>query len=161
MSPQGWGGAARAWGGVGATASPGRYQGLEQRLEAELQAAATSKEEALRELKTRALQLEEELVQVSLRPRVLRASSHLALHAACRQTDRQTDIRGCQHSCPSSPALGLPLDFCPVTCLVPHLGAYWGVPCAGAQVDSAQALSSPGGPCFPHSSNGQAPAALL
>lgn len=47
---------------------PGRYQGLEQRLEAELQAAATSKEEALRELKMRALQLEQELVQVRLRP---------------------------------------------------------------------------------------------
>ncbi|VFV34815.1 Hypothetical predicted protein, partial [Lynx pardinus] len=41
-----------------------RYQGLEQRLEAELQAAATSKEEALRELKMRALQLEQELVQL-------------------------------------------------------------------------------------------------
>ncbi|XP_054998397.1 coiled-coil domain-containing protein 88B [Sorex araneus] len=41
-----------------------RYQGLEQRLEAELQAAATSKEEALRELKSRALQLEEELFQL-------------------------------------------------------------------------------------------------
>uniref|UniRef100_A0A2K6F5X6 Coiled-coil domain containing 88B n=1 Tax=Propithecus coquereli TaxID=379532 RepID=A0A2K6F5X6_PROCO len=41
-----------------------RYQGLEQRLEAELQAAATSKEEALMELKTRALQLEEELFQL-------------------------------------------------------------------------------------------------
>ncbi|XP_055987537.1 coiled-coil domain-containing protein 88B [Sorex fumeus] len=41
-----------------------RYQGLEQRLEAELQAAATSKEEALRELKNRALQLEEELFQL-------------------------------------------------------------------------------------------------
>ncbi|XP_030189799.1 coiled-coil domain-containing protein 88B isoform X3 [Lynx canadensis] len=40
-----------------------RYQGLEQRLEAELRAAATSKEEALRELKMRALQLEQELVQ--------------------------------------------------------------------------------------------------
>uniref|UniRef100_A0A667GPZ5 Coiled-coil domain-containing protein 88B n=1 Tax=Lynx canadensis TaxID=61383 RepID=A0A667GPZ5_LYNCA len=41
-----------------------RYQGLEQRLEAELRAAATSKEEALRELKMRALQLEQELVQL-------------------------------------------------------------------------------------------------
>lgn len=50
--------------GLGAKDSPGRYQGLEQRLEAELQAAATSKEEALMELKTRALQLEEELFQV-------------------------------------------------------------------------------------------------
>ncbi|XP_057583531.1 coiled-coil domain-containing protein 88B [Hippopotamus amphibius kiboko] len=41
-----------------------RYQGLEQRLEAELQAAATSKEEALMALKKRALQLEEELFQL-------------------------------------------------------------------------------------------------
>ncbi|XP_036783087.2 coiled-coil domain-containing protein 88B isoform X2 [Manis pentadactyla] len=41
-----------------------RYQALEQRLEAELQAAATGKEEALMELKTRALQLEEELLQL-------------------------------------------------------------------------------------------------
>ncbi|XP_008565674.1 PREDICTED: coiled-coil domain-containing protein 88B [Galeopterus variegatus] len=41
-----------------------RYQGLEKRLEAELQAAATSKEEALMELKTRALQLEEELFKL-------------------------------------------------------------------------------------------------
>lgn len=45
---------------------PGRYQGLEQRLEAELQAATTSKEEALMELKARALKLEEELIQVRL-----------------------------------------------------------------------------------------------
>lgn len=45
---------------------PGRYQGLEQRLEAELQAAATSKEEALMELKARSLKLEEELIQVRL-----------------------------------------------------------------------------------------------
>lgn len=49
---------------LGANASAGRYQGLEQRLQAELQAAATSKEEALRGLKDRALQLEEELFQV-------------------------------------------------------------------------------------------------
>ncbi|XP_058518841.1 coiled-coil domain-containing protein 88B [Ochotona princeps] len=41
-----------------------RYQGLEQRLEAELQAAATSKEEALMKLKARALRLEEELFQL-------------------------------------------------------------------------------------------------
>ncbi|KAG8522669.1 LOW QUALITY PROTEIN: Coiled-coil domain-containing protein 88B [Galemys pyrenaicus] len=45
-----------------------RYQSLEQRLEAELRAAATSKEEALRELKTRALQLEEELLQLRQGP---------------------------------------------------------------------------------------------
>lgn len=48
------------------TVSPGRYQGLEQRLEAELRAASTSKEEALMELKARALKLEEELIQVKL-----------------------------------------------------------------------------------------------
>ncbi|XP_052518235.1 coiled-coil domain-containing protein 88B [Budorcas taxicolor] len=41
-----------------------RYQGLEQRLEAELQAAATSKEEALMELRKRALQLEDELFKL-------------------------------------------------------------------------------------------------
>ncbi|XP_051689055.2 coiled-coil domain-containing protein 88B isoform X2 [Oryctolagus cuniculus] len=45
-----------------------RYQGLEQRLEAELQAAATSKEEALMELKARALRLEEELFQLRQGP---------------------------------------------------------------------------------------------
>jgi hypothetical protein len=50
--------------GLGTKAFCGRYLGLEQRLEAELQAAETSKEEALMELKTRALQLEEELLQV-------------------------------------------------------------------------------------------------
>uniref|UniRef100_A0A8C6RN13 Coiled-coil domain-containing protein 88B n=1 Tax=Nannospalax galili TaxID=1026970 RepID=A0A8C6RN13_NANGA len=49
-----------------------RYRGLEQRLEAELQAAVTSKEEALMELKTRALQLEEELVQLRQCPLGLR-----------------------------------------------------------------------------------------
>lgn len=49
-----------------------RYQGLEQRLQAELQAAATSKEEALRELKDRALQLEEELFQLRQNPTGLR-----------------------------------------------------------------------------------------
>ncbi|XP_021007470.1 coiled-coil domain-containing protein 88B [Mus caroli] len=45
-----------------------RYQHLEQRLEAELQAASTSKEEALMELKARALQLEEELIQLRQYP---------------------------------------------------------------------------------------------
>ncbi|XP_021064702.1 coiled-coil domain-containing protein 88B [Mus pahari] len=45
-----------------------RYQRLEQRLEAELQAASTSKEEALMELKARALQLEEELIQLRQYP---------------------------------------------------------------------------------------------
>ena len=45
-----------------------RYRHLEQRLEAELQAASTSKEEALMELKARALQLEEELIQLRQYP---------------------------------------------------------------------------------------------
>ncbi|XP_039716225.1 coiled-coil domain-containing protein 88B isoform X2 [Pteropus medius] len=45
-----------------------RYQSLEKLLEAELQAAATSKEEALMELKKRALQLEEELYQLRQGP---------------------------------------------------------------------------------------------
>ncbi|XP_032345606.1 coiled-coil domain-containing protein 88B isoform X1 [Camelus ferus] len=45
-----------------------RYQGLEQRLEAELQVAATSKEEALTALKRRAQQLEEELFQLRQGP---------------------------------------------------------------------------------------------
>ncbi|XP_075829426.1 coiled-coil domain-containing protein 88B isoform X2 [Microtus pennsylvanicus] len=45
-----------------------RYQGLEQRLEAELQAATTSKEEALMELKARSLKLEEELIQLRQYP---------------------------------------------------------------------------------------------
>ncbi|XP_010375487.1 coiled-coil domain-containing protein 88B [Rhinopithecus roxellana] len=54
-----------------------RYQGLEQRLEAELQAAATSKEEALMELKTRALQLEEELFQLRQGPAGLGPKEHV------------------------------------------------------------------------------------
>nr|XP_013006182.1 coiled-coil domain-containing protein 88B isoform X1 [Cavia porcellus] len=45
-----------------------RYQGLEQRLETELQAVATSKEAALMELKSRALKLEEELLQLRQGP---------------------------------------------------------------------------------------------
>lgn len=45
-----------------------RYQHLEQRLEAELQAASTNKEEALMKLKARALQLEEELIQLRQYP---------------------------------------------------------------------------------------------
>ncbi|CAO2584482.1 Coiled-coil domain-containing protein 88B [Lemmus lemmus] len=45
-----------------------RYQGLEERLEAELRAATTSKEEALMELKARALKLEEELIQLRQYP---------------------------------------------------------------------------------------------
>uniref|UniRef100_A0A2K5KBB0 Coiled-coil domain-containing protein 88B n=1 Tax=Colobus angolensis palliatus TaxID=336983 RepID=A0A2K5KBB0_COLAP len=54
-----------------------RYQGLEQRLEAELQAAATSKEEALMELKTRALHLEEELFQLRQGPAGLGPKEHV------------------------------------------------------------------------------------
>ncbi|XP_029813447.1 coiled-coil domain-containing protein 88B isoform X2 [Suricata suricatta] len=53
-----------------------RYQGLEQRLEAELQAAATSKEEALRELKARAQQLEQELVRLRQGPAGLGTERH-------------------------------------------------------------------------------------
>ncbi|XP_053780913.1 coiled-coil domain-containing protein 88B isoform X2 [Desmodus rotundus] len=45
-----------------------RYEGLEQRLKTELQAVATSKEEALVELKKRALKLEEELFQLRQGP---------------------------------------------------------------------------------------------
>ncbi|XP_054426605.1 coiled-coil domain-containing protein 88B [Pteronotus mesoamericanus] len=45
-----------------------RYEGLEQRLKTELQAVAASKEEALMELKKRALQLEEELLQLRQGP---------------------------------------------------------------------------------------------
>ncbi|XP_054581782.1 coiled-coil domain-containing protein 88B [Eptesicus fuscus] len=45
-----------------------RYQGLEQRMKTELQAAATSKEEALMKLKARALKLEEELSQLRQGP---------------------------------------------------------------------------------------------
>lgn len=70
---------ARACGRVDAKAPPGRYQSLEQLLEAELQAAATSKEEALMKLKTRALQLEEELFQV----RLLGPHPLPSVHPAC------------------------------------------------------------------------------
>ncbi|XP_058161220.1 coiled-coil domain-containing protein 88B [Dasypus novemcinctus] len=45
-----------------------RYRSLEQRLETELQVAATSKEEALAELKARAQQLEKELLQLRQGP---------------------------------------------------------------------------------------------
>lgn len=53
-----------------------RYQSLEQLLQAERQAAATSKEEALMELKTRALQLEEELFQLRQGPVGLGPKEH-------------------------------------------------------------------------------------
>lgn len=66
--PEGQRGPGKGWGRGDDTAASGRYQSLEKLLEAELQAAATSKEEALMELKKRALQLEEELYQVRLPP---------------------------------------------------------------------------------------------
>lgn len=100
-SPRGRARPSRAWGGAGANTSPGRYQGLEQQLETELKAAAISKEEALRELKTRALQLEEELVQVRLAgPWVPHATSSCIL---------PTDVQGCvrSHPPPASPHLVL------------------------------------------------------
>ncbi|XP_034501474.1 coiled-coil domain-containing protein 88B isoform X2 [Ailuropoda melanoleuca] len=69
-----------------------RYQGLEQRLEAELQAAATSKEEALRELKTRALQLEEELVQLRQGPDGLGSEGHLEPRTPGAQSGRLIEV---------------------------------------------------------------------
>lgn len=69
--PRGREGQVKICGWLGAKTSPGRYQGLEQRLEAELQVAATSKEEALMELRKRALQLEDELFKVRPPPRLL------------------------------------------------------------------------------------------
>lgn len=142
MWPQGREGAAGTGGGVGATASPDRYQGLEQRLEAELQAAATSKEEALRELKTRALQLEEELVQVRRAERWQPRPTPLSI--------LPEHIQGCARSGPSSPMLVLPLEFWPVFRLVPHLGASWRVPRAWGS----------GGPC-PGSGVFRGPGALF
>ncbi|XP_016075733.1 PREDICTED: coiled-coil domain-containing protein 88B [Miniopterus natalensis] len=53
-----------------------RYQSLEQRMTTELQAMATSKEEALMKLKTRALQLEEELLQLRQGPVGLEPKEH-------------------------------------------------------------------------------------
>uniref|UniRef100_A0A8C5K922 Coiled-coil domain containing 88B n=1 Tax=Jaculus jaculus TaxID=51337 RepID=A0A8C5K922_JACJA len=69
-----------------------RYQGLEQRLEAELQAAATSKEEALMELKTRALQLEEELFQLRHGPVGLGSERHSEPQTAETQSGRLIEV---------------------------------------------------------------------
>ncbi|KAM5247105.1 coiled-coil domain-containing protein 88B [Ctenodactylus gundi] len=63
-----------------------RYRGLEQRLEAELQAAATSKEEALRELKSRALKLEEELLQLRQGPVGLGPMGHAESQSTATQS---------------------------------------------------------------------------
>lgn len=99
-----------------------RYQSLEKLLEAELQAAATSKEEALMELKKRALQLEEELYQVRLPPWELGAASHP----------------------PSGPS-GAPSGLVPFARLVPPFRAHWRELCAESQADSAWAWWSSGG----------------
>lgn len=103
-------------------AASGRYQSLEKLLEAELQAAATSKEEALMELKKRALQLEEELYQVRLPPWELGAASHP----------------------PSGPS-GAPSGLVPFARLVPPFRAHWRELCAESQADSAWAWWSSGG----------------
>lgn len=79
-----------------------RYQGLEQRMKTELQAAATSKEEALRELKKRALQLEEELFQVQLGPGSGPRLTPSSLHA---------DVQGCLGSRPFTAPSGLAPRF--------------------------------------------------
>ncbi|XP_013369676.1 PREDICTED: coiled-coil domain-containing protein 88B isoform X2 [Chinchilla lanigera] len=69
-----------------------RYQGLEQRLEAELQAAATSKEEALMELKSRALKLEEELLQLRQGPVGLGPEGHSEPQIAAVQGRRLIEV---------------------------------------------------------------------
>lgn len=122
--PRGRGGQARAEGRQGGDdkAASGRYQSLEKLLEAELQAAATSKEEALMELKKRALQLEEELYQVRLPPWELGAASHP----------------------PSGPS-GAPSGLVPFARLVPPFRAHWRELCAESQADSAWAWWSSGG----------------
>lgn len=147
---RGRGGQAGAWGDMGAEASPGRYQGLEQRLEAELRAAATSKEEALMELKSRALQLEEELFQVRLS-----LGAVPALPPSHQQTSRAVCAPG-----PPAPPLVMSLDSWPVARLVPPLGACWKEHCAESHADSAQTVWSSWGR-LPHSLNGQNPVALL
>lgn len=155
MAPGQRGGAARAGAGVGATASPDRYQGLEQRLEAELQAAATSKEEALRELKTRALQLEEELVQVR---QAERGSLVLPRPPSCLPASRAA-----RAPVPPAPCWSCPLIFGPSLAWCPIWGHLGECPVLGGQADSAQVLESSGAlePCFPHSSGGHTPAAPL
>lgn len=108
--PRGREGQARACGKVDAKAPPGRYQNLEQLLEAELQAAATSKEEALMELKTRARQLEEELLQV----RLLGPCPLPSVHPACRAPGLHElwSLQCLLQSCPS--ILGQVLILCPL-----------------------------------------------
>lgn len=69
-----------------------RYQSLEQLLEAELQAAATSKEEALMELKTRALQLEEELFQLRQGPVGLGPKEHAEPRTVETQSGRLIEV---------------------------------------------------------------------
>uniref|UniRef100_A0A8C3WXT3 Coiled-coil domain containing 88B n=1 Tax=Catagonus wagneri TaxID=51154 RepID=A0A8C3WXT3_9CETA len=69
-----------------------RYQGLEQRLEAELQAAATSKEEALMALKKRALQLEEELFQLRQGPVGLGSEEQAEQRVAEAQSTRLIEV---------------------------------------------------------------------
>ncbi|XP_042532458.1 coiled-coil domain-containing protein 88B isoform X2 [Dipodomys spectabilis] len=61
-----------------------RYRGLERQLEAELHAAATSKEEALMDLKARALQLEEELHQLRQGPAGRGPEEHLEKKTSVR-----------------------------------------------------------------------------
>ncbi|XP_036059046.1 coiled-coil domain-containing protein 88B [Onychomys torridus] len=69
-----------------------RYQGLEQRLEAELRAASTSKEEALMELKARALKLEEELIQLRQCPVGLATEGRADPRTAETQNSRLIEV---------------------------------------------------------------------
>ncbi|XP_006901545.1 PREDICTED: coiled-coil domain-containing protein 88B [Elephantulus edwardii] len=69
-----------------------RYQGLEQRLEAELQAAATSKEEALLELKAKAQQLEEELFQLRQSSKGLRPEEQAEPRTLDTQSSRLIEV---------------------------------------------------------------------
>uniref|UniRef100_A6NC98-2 Isoform 2 of Coiled-coil domain-containing protein 88B n=1 Tax=Homo sapiens TaxID=9606 RepID=A6NC98-2 len=109
-----------------------RYQGLEQRLEAELQAAATSKEEALMELKTRALQLEEELFQLRQGPAGLGPKKRAEPQLVETQNVRLIEV---ERSVSVGPQWAL--GRCPVQCecgstVDPGLG---GIPCS-VSVDS-------------------------
>ncbi|KAM7085729.1 coiled-coil domain-containing protein 88B isoform 1-T1 [Molossus nigricans] len=69
-----------------------RYQGLEQRMKTELQAVATSKEEVLRELKKRALQLEEELFQLRQGPVGLEPKEQAEPRVAEDQSGRLIEV---------------------------------------------------------------------
>nr|XP_040140095.1 coiled-coil domain-containing protein 88B isoform X3 [Ictidomys tridecemlineatus] len=69
-----------------------RYRGLEQRLEAELQAAATSKEEALMELKNRTLQLEEELFRLRQESGGLETEEHAELPITRTHSGRLIEV---------------------------------------------------------------------